>query len=170
MASLAFHHVAISCGDLEDHEAFYTEHFGFTRARAIPLGGGKRDRLPEERASLPRAVPGGRGASIASSVGADGPHYPGWRHIAFRVDDVDATLAAMGADARLTLGPWVLTRSFPAGAPVGLRSRRQHRRDQSGVRGRLATRRIARRRRWRATGDECAGVHDWWPRACLRRG
>ena len=40
MASLAFHHVAISCGDLKKTEAFYSTHFGFTRARAIPLGGG----------------------------------------------------------------------------------------------------------------------------------
>ena len=41
----------------------------------------------------------------APAATADGPHYPGWRHIAFKVDDVDATLAAMGADAKVTLGP-----------------------------------------------------------------
>ena len=40
MSSLAFHHVAISCGNLKTTEAFYTKHFGFRRARAIPLGGG----------------------------------------------------------------------------------------------------------------------------------
>ena len=40
MASVAFHHVAISCGNLKTTEAFYSKHFGFTRARAIPLGGG----------------------------------------------------------------------------------------------------------------------------------
>ena len=38
-------------------------------------------------------------------MAGDGPHYPGWRHIAFKVDSVDATLAAMGADAQVTLGP-----------------------------------------------------------------
>ena len=37
MASLAFHHVAISCGDLKATEAFYTTHFGFTRARVLDL-------------------------------------------------------------------------------------------------------------------------------------
>jgi glyoxylase I family protein len=36
---------------------------------------------------------------------ADGPHCPDVRHIAFQVDDVDAKVAAMGADARITLGP-----------------------------------------------------------------
>jgi glyoxylase I family protein len=31
--------------------------------------------------------------------------YPGWRHIAFKVDDVDAKLAEMGSDAQVSLGP-----------------------------------------------------------------
>ena len=34
-----------------------------------------------------------------------GPSYPGWRHLAFKVDDVDAVLAAMGDDAHITAGP-----------------------------------------------------------------
>jgi glyoxylase I family protein len=36
---------------------------------------------------------------------ADGPQYPGWRHVAFLVDDLDAKLEEMGDDAKLTLGP-----------------------------------------------------------------
>ena len=36
---------------------------------------------------------------------ADGPSFPGWRHIAFQVDDVDAKLAELGGDGRVTLGP-----------------------------------------------------------------
>jgi glyoxylase I family protein len=36
----------------------------------------------------------------------DGPIAAGTlRHMAFQVDDVDATIAAMGADAVITLGP-----------------------------------------------------------------
>lgn len=42
MASLALHHVAISCGDLKVTEAFYTQHFGFTRARVLDIGGGNQ--------------------------------------------------------------------------------------------------------------------------------
>jgi glyoxylase I family protein len=104
MASLAFHHIAISCGDLKTTEAFYTKHFGFTRARAIPLGGANEIVfLKNGQAYLELFQAEGERPSPA--VSADGPHYPGWRHIAFRVDDVDATLTAMGSEARLTLGP-----------------------------------------------------------------
>ncbi len=35
----------------------------------------------------------------------DGYPYPGVRHIAFKVDNVDEKLAEMGDDARITLGP-----------------------------------------------------------------
>jgi glyoxylase I family protein len=35
----------------------------------------------------------------------DGPTFPGVRHLAFLVDDLDAKLAEMGDDARITLGP-----------------------------------------------------------------
>ena len=40
----------------------------------------------------------------AAPAGA-GPDSPGWRHLAFKVDDVDAAVAAMGGDARITAGP-----------------------------------------------------------------
>ena len=35
----------------------------------------------------------------------DGYPFEGFRHIAFQVDSVDAVLAALGADAKITLGP-----------------------------------------------------------------
>ena len=34
-----------------------------------------------------------------------GPTHPGVRHLAFLVDDLDAKLAEMGDDAKITLGP-----------------------------------------------------------------
>jgi glyoxylase I family protein len=37
--------------------------------------------------------------------GNDGQDYPGWRHIAFQVDDIDAKLKEMGDDAIISLGP-----------------------------------------------------------------
>lgn len=37
--------------------------------------------------------------------GKDGPNYPGWRHIAFQVEDVDLKLAEMGKDADISMGP-----------------------------------------------------------------
>ena len=35
----------------------------------------------------------------------DGPAYPGIRHLAFQVDDVDAQIRAMGEEAVISLGP-----------------------------------------------------------------
>ena len=103
MPALTFSHVAISCKDPLATERFYSKYFGFKRARVIPLG---TDQIvfikfgdtylelfrAKEQAPIPPA-------------GQDGPWYPGWRHIAFQVHNVDAKLAEMGEDARITLGP-----------------------------------------------------------------
>lgn len=104
MASVAFHHVAISCGDLKTTEAFYTTHFGFTRARAIPLGGGAEIVFLKNGSAYLELFQA-EGERPTPAVAADGPHYPGWRHIAVKVDDLAAALAAMGSDANVTLGP-----------------------------------------------------------------
>ena len=103
MPALTFSHVAIACKDPLATERFYSKYFGFKRARVIPLG---TDQIvfiksgdtylelfrAKEQAPIPPAD-------------QDGPWYPGWRHIAFQVDNVDAKLAEMGEDARITLGP-----------------------------------------------------------------
>jgi glyoxylase I family protein len=104
MAPLAFHHVAISCRDPLATERFYVRHFGFTRARAVPLGGGKQIVFLRNGGAYLELF-SAEGTSPAPLPEADGPHYPGWRHIAFKVDNVDAALAAMGSDAKVTLGP-----------------------------------------------------------------
>ena len=36
--SLVFSHIALNCRDPLATERFYAKHFGFTRARVIPLG------------------------------------------------------------------------------------------------------------------------------------
>ena len=103
MPVLTFSHVAIACKDPLATERFYSKYFGFKRARVIPLG---TDQIvfiksgdiylelfqAKEQAPTPPAA-------------QDGPWYSGWRHIAFQVDNVDAKLAEMGEDARITLGP-----------------------------------------------------------------
>jgi glyoxylase I family protein len=101
---MAFHHIALTCNDALAVEAFYVKHFGFVRTRAIPLGDGaqivfiKSGDVYLELFQTADAPP-------VPKAGNDGPGYPGWRHIAFKVDSVDAALAAMGDDARVTLGP-----------------------------------------------------------------
>jgi glyoxylase I family protein len=118
MAALAFHHMAIACKDPIAIERFYTQHFGFRRARVIPLGDTQivfirsgsaylelfqaKETLPHERAQ------------------GDGPWYPEWRHIAFKVDDVDAKLAEMGSAAVITLGPFSFDAFIPGWRTVWL--------------------------------------------------
>jgi len=99
-----FHHMGVVCADMAATERFYSTHFGFRRARVIPLGGGDEIIFLKSGAvylELFRA----KETNPAPSATGTGPDYPGWRHLAFKVDDVDATLAAMGADARITAGP-----------------------------------------------------------------
>jgi glyoxylase I family protein len=103
MPTERFSHVAISCRDPLAVERFYAKHFGFTRARVIPLGREQIVFIKSGQIYLELF----RAASDppAPAAGADGPDHPAWRHLAFQVDDVDAKLAEMGADARVTLGP-----------------------------------------------------------------
>ena len=49
----------------------------------------------------------------APAAGQDGPWYPGYRHLAFLVDDLDAKLAEIGDDARVTLGPLDMGQFIP---------------------------------------------------------
>lgn len=100
-----FFHLAVTVKNLPAFESYYAKHFGFNRARVIDLGDDaeliflkNQDGFyfevfpPEEERPYPMAL-------------ADGPHYPGLRHIAFQVEDVDAKLEEMGIDAQITLGP-----------------------------------------------------------------
>ncbi len=103
MPDLTFSHVAIACTDPLATERFYSKYFGFKRARVIALGTDQivfiksgDTYLELFRAKEQAPIP---------PVDQDGPWYPGWRHIAFQVDNVDAKLAEMGEDARITLGP-----------------------------------------------------------------
>ena len=103
MPSLAFSHMAIACKDPLATERYYTKYFSFKRARVVSLG--------EEQIVFIRSgdvyleVFQSKEEAVTPSFENDGPWFPGWRHMAFQVDDVDAKLAEMGDDARITLGP-----------------------------------------------------------------
>lgn len=103
MGFLKFSHVAISCKDAIATEKFYTKYFGFKRARVVPLGEEQIVfiKLGEMYLELFQA----NGESPVPPTNNDGPQYPAWRHLAFQVDDVDAKLAEMDGDAKITLGP-----------------------------------------------------------------
>lgn len=115
---MAFHHMAIACNDPVAIERFYTRYFGFRRARVIPLGdtqivfirsGDAYLELFQAKEPLPhpRAV-------------GDGPWYPEWRHIAFKVESVDALLAEMDDAANITLGPFGFDAFIPGWRTVWL--------------------------------------------------
>jgi glyoxylase I family protein len=100
--AMAFSHVALNCKDMSATEKFYTRHFGFRRARVIPLGADQIVFLKSGSMYLELFKASGDGAAQEK----DGPSATGsFRHIAFQVDNVDETLAAMGADAQISLGP-----------------------------------------------------------------
>jgi glyoxylase I family protein len=104
MSNIQFAHVALNCRDIAATEAFYSQHFGFRRARVIVLG-------PDSQIVFLKS--GGVYLELFQAAGEppfhppqnDGPPWPGVRHIAFQVDDVDEKLAEIGLDAEVTLGP-----------------------------------------------------------------
>ncbi len=104
MASLAFHHMALVCSDMAATERFYCTHFGFVRARVVPLGKGDQI-IFLKSGPLYLELFNATAASPAPAATGTGPDYPGWRHLAFKVDDVDAKLTEIGSDARVTAGP-----------------------------------------------------------------
>lgn len=95
--------MGLTCDAPDVVERFYTKHFGFERARVIPLGDDqivfiKSGNIYLELFQAKENAP-------SPSAGGTGPDYRGWRHLGFMVDDVDVKLAEMGDDANITAGP-----------------------------------------------------------------
>jgi glyoxylase I family protein len=112
MSSTKFAHVALNCRDMAATEAFYTRHFGFRRARVIDLG-------PENQIVFLKAgavyleLFRASGETPYSPPQNDGPAWPGVRHIAFQVEDVDEKLEQIGFDAEVTFGPFTFDDFIP---------------------------------------------------------
>lgn len=111
MVKLPFSHIAMSCQDPTVVEEFYCRHFGFRRARVYAPGPQQVVMIRSGNICL-ELFPAGA-VRIAPHPEADGPQYPGWRHIAFLVNDLDIKLAEMGEDVRLTLGPLDMSEFIP---------------------------------------------------------
>ena len=97
------HHIGFNCEDPIAIERWYAKHFGFERLRVYLPGPDQVVVIGNGGVAL-ELFPGA-GEGPAGHGEKDGPTGRGWRHIAFLVDDVDAKLAEMGEDARITLGP-----------------------------------------------------------------
>lgn len=103
MSQLHFSHIALTCKDPQIIEQFYTRYFGFTRARVV-LPGADQVVFIKNGAMYLELFHAHADTTITPAKDS-GPEYPGWRHIAFQVDNVDAKLAEIGEAARITLGP-----------------------------------------------------------------
>ena len=111
MIKTEFSHVAFSCKDPLAIERYYTKHFGFRRVRVYLPGPGQVVMIRAGNLAL-ELFPSTEALPSARVLGA-GPDYPGCRHIAFQLDDLDAKLAEMGPDARITLGPLDMGQFIP---------------------------------------------------------
>jgi len=99
----AFSHFGITCQDPLAVERWYTKHFGFRRARVYAPGAGQVVLL--KRGDLYLELFPAAEKRSAPPADKDGTPQPGWRHMAFLVDDLNGKLAEMGEDARVNLGP-----------------------------------------------------------------
>ena len=115
-----FAHTALNCRDLAVTAAFYTRHFGFRRARVVELGGGKQIVfLKNENTYLELFE--GAGTDPGGVPDADGHAFPGVRHLAFEVPDVEAFVQTLGNDLKVNLGPLRFDAFIPGWAAVWIR-------------------------------------------------
>ena len=113
--------LAITCADQSVTEEWYTKNFGFRRARVAKLPDGKEIIFlkmadssfylelfaSDESSPLPQAV-------------NDGYTFPGFRHLAFKVDDVDKKLLEIDSPD-ISLGPLDFDSYIPGWRTVWIR-------------------------------------------------
>lgn len=97
--------LAITCKDQDLTEAWYCKHFGFRRARIAVLPDGKKIVFLKmaDCAFYLELFQADQENPIAEAQN-DGYTFPGFRHFAFKVSDVDQKLAEI-EQAEITLGP-----------------------------------------------------------------
>jgi glyoxylase I family protein len=111
MASAQFLHVALNCNDPIAIERFYTQHFGFKRARVYDPG--PNQVVVIQAGSLSLELFPAVGEAPTWPAGKTGPEYQGLRHLAFLVDDLDAKLAELGDGVKVDLGPLDMAQYIP---------------------------------------------------------
>lgn len=103
-----FSQIAITCKDAIATEKFYTKHFGFRRARVAKLPDGDQIvfiKMGDSAFYFEIFQAKEEPPTELQPPTRDGYQFPSVRHLAFKVDDVDAKLAQMGEEANITLGP-----------------------------------------------------------------
>lgn len=108
---MTFSHIGLSCLDPIAVERWYTRYFGFQRARVIPLGADQLVFIRSGNMYLELFKTNDKRPLPAPEK--DGYPFSGVRHIAFQVDNIDTVLEALGADAKITLGPFAFDDVIP---------------------------------------------------------
>ena len=114
MSLQIFSQVALTCADPIATEKFYSQYFGFKRARVAKLPDGDQIVFLKmaDCAFYLELFKAKETAPCPPPIN-DGPQYPGVRQLAFKVDSVDDKLAEMGDAAKITLGPFNFDNYIP---------------------------------------------------------
>lgn len=97
--------LAITCTDQAVTEAWYSKNFGFRRARVAKLPDGNEIIfLKMADSSFYLELFAADEPSPLPQASNDGYRFPGFRHLAFKVDDIDKKLAEIN-NPIVNLGP-----------------------------------------------------------------
>lgn len=109
-------HIALNCRDMRQQERFYSEHFGFRRARVFHPGSPAEFvmlRLGTVCLELFSACD----APCGCTGNTGGEQTVGFKHLAFQVDDLDGTVARLVA-AGVSSDPVINCQAMAAGLRV----------------------------------------------------
>ena len=97
--------LALTCKDQKVTEDWYVRNFGFRRARVATLPDGAQIIfIKMADSSFYLELFAADSENPLPDPINDGPTYPGFRHLAFKVNDVDSKLAEI-SPLEITLGP-----------------------------------------------------------------
>ncbi|MDP2755355.1 MAG: VOC family protein [Nitrospirota bacterium] len=111
MTKTTFTHVGMTCEDPIVIERFYTRHFDFKRTRVYEPGTNQVVMIKSGDVYL-ELFKATEEAPFSQHKGS-GPEFPGLRHLAFLVDDLDSKIKEMGDDAQISLGPFDMSQYIP---------------------------------------------------------
>jgi glyoxylase I family protein len=121
MVKITFNHCGMTCKDPHTFERFYNKHFGFKRSQVFDIGGGKQIVMLKNDEGYYLEVFYSESELPIAPPENDGWSFPGIRHLAFKVDNVDEKLAEMGEDAVVSLGPLDFDAFIPGWRTVWLK-------------------------------------------------
>lgn len=108
MKTPLFAHIGVTCKNPKYFMRFYTQYFGFKKTSTISIDATKELVFLTNSEGICFEVFLAEQDSPIASPTADGYTHPGWRHMAFSVQNITAFLHAMGADAQIQKGPIAL--------------------------------------------------------------